>query len=202
MLINKRNAELALKQTYMRTNKTLKQTIPFLVFEIQVILIIKYIYIYISFVPFLFFFLPTNTHRFTAVFFITFQCFVYRGFLPLPLQVILGVGCPFMVIMNVVLFWRLVKSDILRGADGQQGSPLTSLRRDFAVLVKGKQSGVQGQAKVISMSHSCSEDGHVDRVDVKENGTNGHATSCSTQSRQVADCHRVPGHLREIKKRE
>ena len=160
------------------------------------------VFFFFSIVHFLVF-SPTNTHRFTAVFFIPFQCFVYRSFLPLSLQVILGVGCPLLIIMNVVLFWRLVKSDILRGADGQQGSPLTSLRRDFAVLVKGKQAGAaEGQAKVISMSQSCSEDGHANRVDVKENGTNGHVTSCSTQRRQVADSHGVPSHLEEIKKRD
>ena len=130
---------------------------------------------------------------------ITFLLPFYWTLVPTPLLVFLGFTCPFMNILNVVLFWRLIKSDILRGPEGRI-SALTSLRRDWAVVVQGEPyPHIKGDSK----SH-ISVLGFGEQLEVKANGlstTNGHTTSSTNGMKNGVHSNGVSSHP-DIKKRD
>ena len=74
--------------------------------------------------------------RFPATFLITWAAYAFHDRVPQFLATLVFIACPFMHILNSVVLYRLVKSDLLRGPDGSPCSIMDTYRRDWLILTK------------------------------------------------------------------
>ncbi|XP_005102191.1 TLC domain-containing protein 2 [Aplysia californica] len=75
--------------------------------------------------------------RFGVLALITSSIFVWSHKVTTHYLVLISLSMLFMDVLNAILFWRLFKSDVLRGPSGGQVHPLVTLQRDWSIILWG-----------------------------------------------------------------
>lgn len=123
--------------------------------------------------------------RFPATFLITWACYAFHDRVPLLVAVLVFIACPFMNILNTVVLYRLVKSDILRCPDGKPSTIVATIRRDWSTICFGEQvlkHKMNGHSNGHGLTNGHSKTAKIDSQNASnESGTNplinGHAKS-------------------------